>query len=127
MRKTLRLMPVLLIAAVAIPAMPARPAAAAGKIVVRGTYKRMSTDPLSITYSSAKGSYTATWIGVRRYRLRGTITGRRLTGRIRTRQAADGTRYIARGYGRLGSRRVRITGGGPNSLRTARLVLTWPV
>jgi hypothetical protein len=127
MRKTLRLMPVLLIAAVAVPAMPARPAGAAGKIVVRGTFKRLSKDKLTITYSSPKGPYSATWIAVRRYRLRGTITGRRLTGRIRTSQASSGTRYVARGYGRLGSRRVRITGGGPNTLRTATLILTWPV
>jgi hypothetical protein len=130
MHKTLRLVPVVVMAtAVATPAASAvgEPAeAAAGEIVVRGTFKRLSADKLTITYSSPKGTYYATWIGIRRYRLSGTITGRRLTGKIRTRQTASGTRYRARGYGRLGARTVRISGGGPNSLRTSTLILSWP-
>ena len=135
MQQTLLLvLTVLMATAVATPATasgvrepPAAAAAAAGEILVRGTFTRLSADKLTVTYSSPKGTYSATWIGIRRYRLRGTITGRRLTGKIRTRQTASGTRYRARGYGRLGARRVRISGGGPNSLRTSTLILRWPV
>ena len=97
--------------------------AAASKIVVRAKFKSYSAGTKTITYSSAKGTYSATLIGTRRYRLHGTINGRHLRGRIRTRQAASGDRYVARGTGRLGGRRVRISGGGPNSLRTATLIL----
>jgi hypothetical protein len=131
MQKALRLVPVVAMAmAVSIPATASavrEPAeAAAGEIVVRAKFKRLSDDKRTITYSSSKGTYSATWIGVRRYRLSGKITGRRLNGRIRTRQASSGTRYKARGSGRLGKRRVRISGGGPNTLRTATLTLSWP-
>ena len=93
------------------------------RIVVRATFESYSQKTKTITYSSSKGEYSATWIGVRRYRLRGTITGRRFTGTIRTRQRADGEQYRATGSGRLGGRRVRIGGGGPNNLRSAKLIL----
>jgi hypothetical protein len=96
---------------------------AAAKIVVRAKFERYSPSTKTITYSSRKGTYSATWIGVRRYRLSGTITGLELRGTIRTLQRASGTHYRARGSGRLGGRRVTISGGGPNNLRTARLVL----
>ena len=78
---------------------------------------------MTVTYGSAKGTYRATWIGIRRYRLQGTINGRRLRGTIRTRQTASRDSYLARGSGRLGARRVRISGRGPNTLRTATLIL----
>jgi hypothetical protein len=123
----MRLVPLLLAAALAVSTAPAAahmPAqAAASKIVVRGKFKSYSPETMTITYSSAKGTYSATRIGRRRYRLRGTINGRRLRGMIRTRQAASRHRYVARGRGRLGARRVRISGGGPNDLRTATLIL----
>ena len=116
-----------LIAALALPppgaAASSSAETAAGKIVVRAKFKRFDATERRITYTSPKGNYSATWIGIRRYRLRGTIHGRTLKGTIRTRQARDGTRYRARGSGTLGGRRVRISGGGPNSLKTARLVL----
>lgn len=95
--------------------------AAEWKLVVRGTFKALSGK--TITYTSSKGTYTARWIGVRRYRLKGTITGRRLTGTIRTHQAESGTRYKARGSGKLGARTVKIRGGGSNNLRTSTLIL----
>ena len=128
MRKALRLITFLVaIAALAVGAGPAAAGApgegAVSKIVVRAKFKSFSAATRTITYSSSKGTYSATWIGIRRYRVRGRITCRRLTGTIRTRQAASGDRYLARGSGRLGGRKVRITGGGPNNLRTARLVL----
>ena len=107
--------------AVAWPATQPPSTSAATKIVVRGTLK--SLRGLTATYTSSKGTYSATWIGQRHYQLRGTITGRRFTGTIRTRQAPGGTRYHASGSGRLGSRAVHISGGGPDNLRTATLVL----
>ena len=123
----IRLVPLLVVVALAVPAAPAAAhmsvQAAASKIVVRAKFKSYSAGTKTITYSSAKGTYSATLIGTRRYRLHGTINGRHLRGRIRTRQAASGDRYVARGSGRLGGRRVRISGGGPNSLRTATLIL----
>ena len=100
-----------------------RATASAWKIVVRAKFKSYAPSTKTITYTSSKGTYSATWIGVRRYRLRGTISGRRLKGTIRTRQRPGGTRYGARGSGQLGARRVTISGGGPNNLRTAKLVL----
>lgn len=128
MQMTLRPLPLFLMATALIVVAP--PAAAgerarssAQKIVVRAHFESYSASTRTITYSSPKGSYSATWIGVRRYRLRGTITGRRFRGTIRTRQRADRTHYRATGSGRLGSRRVRIGGGGPNNLRTATLIL----
>lgn len=132
MQKKLR--PMLLVLIAAVMAIPATASAAgetatasAGEIVVRGTFIRLSADTLTVTYSSPKGKFSATWIGVRHFRLSGNILGRRLSGKFRTRQASSGTRYRARGLGRLGARRVRIRGGGPNDLSTARLVLSWPV
>jgi len=126
MKKALRLVPVLVAAAMAVPAgaaarVPAQ--AAASKIVVHATVKGYSKATMTITYGSSKGTYSATRIGTRRYRLRGTINGRRLRGKIRTRQVASGDRYVAKGTGRLGARRVRISGGGPNTLRRATLIL----
>jgi hypothetical protein len=123
----IRLVPMLVAAALAVSAAPAAGhlsvQAAASKIVVRAKFKSYSAATMTITYSSSKGTYSATLIGTRRYRLRGTINGRQLRGKIRTRQAASGDRYVARGTGRLGGRRVRISGGGPNTLRTATLIL----
>jgi hypothetical protein len=99
-------------------------AVAARKIVVHATFKSLSKDKRTITYSAKNGTYSATWIGVRHYRLRGKINGRGLTGTIRTHQARSHTRYVARGSGKLGARKVKITGGGPNNLKTATLVLS---
>jgi hypothetical protein len=127
MNMALRLVPMLVAAAMAVPAgaaaarVPAQ--AAASKIVVHATFKGYSAATMTITYGSGKGTYSATRIGTRRYRLRGTINGRRLRGKIRTRQAASGDRYVAKGTGRLGARRVRISGGGPNTLRRATLIV----
>jgi hypothetical protein len=122
-----RLVPLVVAAALAVSAAPAGAhmsvQAAASKIVVRAKFKSYAAGTKTITYSSAKGTYSATLIGTRRYRLHGTINGRHLRGRIRTRQAASGDRYVARGTGRLGGRKVRISGGGPNTLRTATLIL----
>jgi len=92
------------------------------RIVVHATFKSMKG--LTITYTSTKGTYSATWIGVRHYRLSGTIAGRRLTGTIRTHQSADGKTYAAHGSGKLGGRAVRIGGGGPTTLKSATLILT---
>jgi hypothetical protein len=125
MKTAMRLVSLLVAAAlaVAIPVAAQAHTRAASKIVVRATFKSYSAATMTITYSSARGTYSATRIGARRYRLRGTINGRRLRGRIRTRQARTRDRYIAKGRGRLGGRTVRISGGGPNTLRTATLVL----
>ena len=109
--------------ALMVAAAPPAGAESASKIVVRATYESYAPSTKTITYSSSKGTYSATWIGVRHYRLRGTISGQRLTGTIRTRQRPGGTRYRATGSGRLGAREVTIGGGGPNNLRTAKLVL----
>jgi hypothetical protein len=112
-------------ATVAASAVGAKPdAVAARKIVVHARFKSLSKSKMTITYTAKNGHYSATWIGVRHYRLHGTINGRRLTGTIRTHQARNHDRYVARGSGKLGSRSVRITGGGPNSLKTATLVLS---
>lgn len=97
---------------------------AAGKVVVHGTFKSLSKDNRTITYVARNGTYSATWIGVRHYRVKGTVNGRRLTGAFRTHQAGSGNRYVAKGSGTLGGRHVKISGGGPNSLKTSTLVLT---
>ena len=76
---------------------PPAGAESASKIVVRATYESYAPSTKTITYSSSKGTYSATWIGVRHYRLRGTINGRRLTGTFRTRQRPGGTRYLGHG------------------------------
>jgi hypothetical protein len=102
----------------------ARPAtSAAGKIVVHGTFRSLSKDKRTIIYVARNGTYSATWIGTRHYRLKGRINGRRLTGTFRTHQARSRDRYVAKGSGRLGGRRVKISGGGPNNLKTSTLVL----
>ena len=105
MTNPIRLVPLLVAAALAVPAAPAAAhmsvQAAASKIVVRAKFKSYSAATMTITYSSPKGTYSATLIGTRRYRLRGTINGRRLRGKIRTRQARSRDRYIAKGRGRL--------------------------
>jgi hypothetical protein len=113
-----RLLLPLLAAAVLLTA--AAPAGAA--IVVKGRYTSFSTSPLAISYTSSKGDYKATLIRRGHYRLSGRITGKRLRGSFHTRQVA-GDRYVASGSGRLGGRKVRIGGGGPNDLKTSRLVL----
>jgi hypothetical protein len=97
---------------------------ASSRIVVHGKFKSMSKDTRTITYTARNGSYSATWIGVRHYRLRGKINGRQLTGTIRTRQAQGGQRYTVSGSGKLGRRAVKIGGGGPDTLRTATLILS---
>jgi hypothetical protein len=97
---------------------------AARKVVVHGTFRSLSKDRRTITYVARNGTYTATWIGVRHYRVKGRINGRRLTGAFRTHQASSGDRYVAKGSGTLGGRRVKIGGGGPNNLKTSTLVLT---
>jgi hypothetical protein len=97
---------------------------AARKIVVHGTFRSLSKNQRTITYVARNGTYSATWIGVRHYRVKGTINGRRLTGAFRTHQASRGDRYVAKGSGTLGGRRVKIAGGGPNNLKTSTLVLT---
>jgi hypothetical protein len=122
-----------LVAAVLVTAAAAAPAGAAAalaparasakRIVVHGHRIGFDLERKAITYSSSRGRYTATWIGVRHYRLRGTIDGRRLTGKIRTRQTRDGNHYRARGSGKLGGRAVHIGGGGPNDLSKATLIL----
>jgi hypothetical protein len=127
MQMTPRYVPLLLMSTAlvlaAAPCAAAQPASdSAWKLVVRAKFKSYSGK--TITYSSPKGTYSATWIGTRHYRLSGTITGRRFTGEIRTRQRASRTHYKATGSGRLGNREVRIRGGGPNNLRTAKLILT---
>jgi hypothetical protein len=96
---------------------------AAREIVLHGTFRNLSKDKRTITYVARNGTYSATWIGVRHYRLKGRINRRALTGTFRTHQARNGDRYVARGSGRLGGRRVKITGGGPNNLKTSTLVL----
>jgi hypothetical protein len=96
----------------------------ARKIVVHGTFRSLSKNQRTITYVARNGTYSATWIGVRHYRVKGTINGRRLTGAFRTHQASRGDRYVAKGSGTLGGRRVKIAGGGPNNLKTSTLVLT---
>lgn len=120
----------LLLTAVALAAAPpagAHPqAGAAWKLVVRATYEKYTPSTKTITYTSRKGTYEATWIGVKHYRIRGTISGRKLTGTFRTRQQVGRARYKAVGSGRLGDRAVTIGGGGPNHLRSAKLVLRDP-
>jgi hypothetical protein len=96
---------------------------AARKIVVHGTFKSLSKDKRTITYVARNGTFSATWIGVRHYRVKGKINGHRLTGTFRTHQARSGDRYVAQGAGRLGGRRVKITGGGPDTLKTTTLIL----
>jgi hypothetical protein len=96
---------------------------AAGKIVVHGTFRSLSKDKRTITYVARNGTYSATWIGARHYRVKGRINGRRLTGAFRTHQASSGDRYVAKGSGKWGGRRVKITGGGPNNLKTSTLIL----
>ncbi|WP_187368728.1 hypothetical protein [Baekduia soli] len=107
--------------AVAIAAGPAPVAQAAAAIVLHGRLQHMRG--LTATYTSSRGTFAATWIGKRHYRLTGRIGGRALSGTFRTRQASGGTRYVASGSGRLGSRPVRISGGGPDDLSRATLIL----
>jgi hypothetical protein len=97
------------------------PARAAAQIVVHAKLKSMKG--LTATYASGRGTFTATWIGRRHYRLAGRIDGQRLTGSFRTRQAAGGDSYRVSGSGTLGGRSVHITGAGPNDLSRATLVL----
>lgn len=110
-------------AVVAAPAVAAPPVAhdSASRVVVHATLHRLAGR--TATYVSRRGSYTARWIGKRHYRLTGRIDGRALSGTFRTHQVGGG-RYAARGSGTFGGHRVRIGGGGPNSLRTATLILS---
>lgn len=123
MQMTRTVPPLLMSATLLLAAAPAAAAQpeSAWKLVVKAKFKSLKGK--TITYTSSKGTYSATWIGVRHYRLSGTITGRKLTGTFRTRQRASRTHYKATGSGRLGSRKVKIGGGGPNNLRTATLIL----
>jgi hypothetical protein len=124
MRTAVRCLASLLTLTAVLLAAPAH--ASAWKLVVRATYEQYTASTRTITYQSSKGTYSATWIGPKQYRLRGTIAGKRLTGTFRTRQRPGDSRYKATGSGRLGDRSVRIGGGGPNNLRTAKLVLRDP-
>jgi hypothetical protein len=111
-----------LVALLAVVLLLALAAPAGAAIVVKGRFKAFSQATMTITYTSAKGTYRAKLIGTRHYRIAGRINGKRLRGSFRTRLVKGG-RYAASGSGRLGSRRVRIGGGGPNTLKTSRLVL----
>jgi hypothetical protein len=95
--------------------------AAATRIVVHGKLERLKGR--TATYSSRQGTFSATRVGRRHYRIRGRIGGLALTGSFRTRQTTRGDRYRASGSGRLGGRPVRISGGGANDLSRATLVL----
>jgi hypothetical protein len=99
------------------------PSTAGAQTVVRGKFASLSRDNLTITYRSSHGRFTAHILGRRRFGLSGKIDGKRLRGTIRTRPARRAGRFSARGSGTLGGRHVRITGGGPTSLRAATLVL----
>lgn len=94
---------------------------ASAQIVLHGKLKTMRG--LTATYTSSRGAFTATWIGKRRYRIAGRISGRTLSGTFKTRQTSSRKRYRASGSGKLGRRAVRISGGGPNDLSRATLVL----
>jgi hypothetical protein len=126
MTRTLTLLPVVLLAA-ALPAtaVAAGPTATASSgLVIKGKLKKFNFP--KATYTSSRGTYTATFLkrvnGHGHYKLSGTIKGRRFTGRfVATRVKGD--RFTAKGTGKLGSKKVRISGGGPNSLKTTTLVL----
>src|SRR3954470_13728220 len=122
MQKTHRISLIAGALSVALLAAPAVDAKAA-KIVVHGKFKHFSGGKVSITFTSSKGTYTAKYVGPKKYSLHGKINGKRFTGTIRTHQDASLTRYIANGSGKLGGKHVRISGGGPNSFKTATLVL----
>jgi hypothetical protein len=98
------------------------PASAAARIVIHGKLKSMKG--LTAAFTSSRGTFAATWIGRRHYRVSGRIDGQRLTGSFRTRQTPGGDSYRANGAGKLGGRSVRISGGGPNDLSRATLVLS---
>jgi hypothetical protein len=111
-----------LLPALALLAALAAAAPADAAIVVNGRYKSLSAKTRTITYTSSKGTYRAKLLAPRHYRLRGTINGMKLRGSFHTRpDGAD--RYAASGSGTHGGRHVSISGGGPNDLRTSRLVL----
>src|SRR4051794_38946343 len=101
---------VAVVAGVAAPsAVVAAPdATAASRIVIRGHLAKFSGR--TATYHSSQGTFSARWLGPRHYRITGRIRGRTLRGTFRTRQNAGHTSYTARGSGRLGARRVEITG-----------------
>ena len=115
-------------AAAAIPAtaLAGGPTAtAASALVINGKLKTLNFP--KATYTSSRGTYTATWVkrvnGKGHYRLSGTIKGRKLTGSF-VATKVKGDRFTAKGSGKLGSRKVKISGGGPNSLKTNKLILT---
>jgi hypothetical protein len=114
------MIPVVLVA-VALPAGAPATASASG-LVLKGKLTKHSKKNLTVTYRTSKGTITARWIGVRHYRITGKIKGRKLTGTIRTHQV-KGDRYHGSGTGRLGSSPIKISGGGPNSLKTVTFVL----
>ena len=105
------------------PVLAAAPAhaSAAAKVVIRGTLRGVKGR--TATFSSSRGSFTATWIGMRHYRLGGRIDGLRLRGSFRTHQTTRRDSYRASGSGTLGGRSVRISGGGPNNLSRTTLIL----
>jgi hypothetical protein len=108
--------------AASLPAAAAGPVATASStIVLRGELVRF--EGLTAVYRSARGTYRATWTRAHHYRLRGRVGKRRLRGTFTTRQVSGRASYRATGSGRLGARYVRIGGGGPNDLKTSRLVL----
>jgi hypothetical protein len=109
---------------VAAPAAATSPvaASAAAKIVIHAKLK--SVKGRTATFTSSRGALAVTWIGRRHYRVTGRIDGLRLAGSFRTRQTTRRDSYRASGSGKLGGRSVRISGGGPNDLSTATLVLS---
>src|SRR3954468_21856218 len=121
MTRRLLIVPVVL-AAGALPAAAvasAPTATAASGLVINGKLKTFNFP--KATYTSSRGTYTATFLkrvnGKGHYKLAGTIKGRKLSGSfIATRVKGD--KFTAKGSGKLGSRKVKITGGGPNSLKT---------
>jgi hypothetical protein len=96
--------------------------ASAGSITVKG--KQKSHGAVWATYTSSKGSFKATAVERHKLKVTGRIQGKKLRGTVRTRQVGGG-KFGAKGSGRLGGRKVRISGGGPNNLKTVRLVLRW--
>ena len=114
----------LLVAAVAGAITVAAPVAtaSAGSITIHGKEKQRGT--IWISFSSSKGTFKATAVERHKMKLSGRIGGKRLSGTIRTHQTGGGN-FGAKGSGKLGSRKVRISGGGPNSLTKVKLILRW--
>ena len=102
----------------------AGPAASAfaGSVTVNG--KQKDHGAIWATYTSSKGTFKATAVERHKLKVTGRIQGKKFSGTVRTHQSGGGN-FAAKGSGRLGGRKVRITGGGPNSLKRVKLVLRW--